>query len=1042
MIKKWYTTLLLVTGSVITAFAQSVVVNKVYNASSDFQGYGDAVELLVIQDHLDMRGLIIKDISLPDANTDAGGRYQFNSIDFWKDMRSGTTIVLRRPASASATYTEDTDASDYTLDLILANTTAGSDYFTVLQENPGGQYFNITANDIVIIKKDDGTANGKGVGQGIHAFAIGNSNTSAYYTTLVNAEVPVLYASGTTGTGYYQYPQNPDKALSDYTGTKATSSNASGDLGWGVGLGQNNIDYIASLRTLFVISAPADLLGFYTGATSLKLTWADKSNNETGFEIEKSVDGITFTSLATVAANINTYTVNGITQSQTAYYRVRALNPSGNSSYSNVFSTATITTAPVVVNKIYNATSVFEGYGDAVELLVVQDHYDMRGLIVKDVSLPDANTDGGGKYQFNTIDFWKDMRSGTTIVLRRPASAGATYTQDTDASDFTLDLLLPNTTSGSAYFTVLQENPGGQYFNITANDIVIIKKDDGTANGKGVGQAIHAFAIGNSTTSAYYTTLVNAGVPVLYASGTTGTGYYQYPQNPDKAISDYDGTKATSSNAAGDLGWGVGLGQNNIDYIESLRKLAKFPPPSGLVAEVLSLAEIRVSWTDNTTTETGFELERSTDGTTFTLLTTLPANVVTYTDNTVTAGTHYYYRARAVAGTDVTPYSNVSDVTAGTGIITGLNFSPVALYENQPSGTPAGTLSVTSPDVAINAIYTLVSGAGADDNAQFKLSGNQLQTNATFDYETKQTYHIRIKATSQTNFSLEQAFAVTVNDVNEAPTITAVGSQDACVGTDEKIIALSGITAGPESVQTVTATVSSDNAVLFDALTVSLLSGGKGEIRYRLKNPVAGTVNITVQLQDNGGTANGGTDTHAETFLLNIHEFPVVTITSDKGASIDRGVTVKLTASGGTGYQWESADGIVGATNTAELLVRPAQTTTYRVTATNSGGCSTMQEFTVNVKTNYDLVVADNLLSPNGDGLHDYWKIDNIDLYPDNEVKVFDKSGRVVYSKKGYNNEWDGRISGTALKEDTYYYLIDFGPGKPKKKGFISILTN
>jgi len=87
-------------------------------------------------------------------------------------------------------------------------------------------------------------------------------------------------------------------------------------------------------------------------------------------------------------------------------------------------------------------------------------------------------------------------------------------------------------------------------------------------------------------------------------------------------------------------------------------------------------------------------------------------------------------------------------------------------------------------------------------------------------------------------------------------------------------------------------------------------------------------------------------------------------------------------------------------------------------------------------------VVAANLLSPNGDGLNDYWKIENIELYPENEVKVFDKSGRIIFSKKGYTNDWDGRIAGSSLNEDTYYYLIDFGPGQPKKKGFITMLNN
>src|SRR5690606_10036234 len=144
--------------------------------------------------------------------------------------------------------------------------------------------------------------------------------------------------------------------------------------------------------------------------------------------------------------------------------------------------------------------------------------------------------------------------------------------------------------------TVMQLNTGGEFFNVSANDIVIIKKDDGTEQGRGFNQAIHAFAYGNSNTTPQYAELVANGTPILYATGTTGTGYYKYPSNPDKDVNDYKGSKAVTSNVVTDLGWGVGLGQNNIDYIASLRKRSK--SPSDLKAEVISLSEIGLSWRD------------------------------------------------------------------------------------------------------------------------------------------------------------------------------------------------------------------------------------------------------------------------------------------------------------------------------------------------------------------------------------------------------------------------------------------------------------
>lgn len=88
-----------------------------------------------------------------------------------------------------------------------------------------------------------------------------------------------------------------------------------------------------------------------------------------------------------------------------------------------------------------------------------------------------------------------------------------------------------------------------------------------------------------------------------------------------------------------------------------------------------------------------------------------------------------------------------------------------------------------------------------------------------------------------------------------------------------------------------------------------------------------------------------------------------------------------------------------------------------------------------------DLVTikATNILSPNGDGLNDKWVIDHIDLYPKNEVRVFNRAGRFIYGKKGYDNSWDGTLNGTPLVEGTYYYTIDFGTGRPPFRGFITI---
>lgn len=93
------------------------------------------------------------------------------------------------------------------------------------------------------------------------------------------------------------------------------------------------------------------------------------------------------------------------------------------------------------------------------------------------------------------------------------------------------------------------------------------------------------------------------------------------------------------------------------------------------------------------------------------------------------------------------------------------------------------------------------------------------------------------------------------------------------------------------------------------------------------------------------------------------------------------------------------------------------------------------------VKINHDTeLIATNFISPNGDAKNDTWVIRNIEKYPNNVVRVFDRLGRLVYSASNYNNAWDGIYQGALLPEDTYYYIIELPNGGGQKRGYISIV--
>lgn len=91
-------------------------------------------------------------------------------------------------------------------------------------------------------------------------------------------------------------------------------------------------------------------------------------------------------------------------------------------------------------------------------------------------------------------------------------------------------------------------------------------------------------------------------------------------------------------------------------------------------------------------------------------------------------------------------------------------------------------------------------------------------------------------------------------------------------------------------------------------------------------------------------------------------------------------------------------------------------------------------------KEAYSDLIANNMITPNGDGVNDTWIVKNIHLYPNNELKIYDREGRIVFNMIGYDNTWGGTFNGNALPEDSYYYVLYFDSGKAKRSGFISIV--
>lgn len=107
-------------------------------------------------------------------------------------------------------------------------------------------------------------------------------------------------------------------------------------------------------------------------------------------------------------------------------------------------------------------------------------------------------------------------------------------------------------------------------------------------------------------------------------------------------------------NSAGDSGYSTA----------SATTPAAAPPPpsapSNLTATAVSNSQINLAWTDTSSNEDGFKIERSTNGTTFTEIAQVAANATTYSNTGLTASTTYWYQVRAFNSGGNSAYSNIA----------------------------------------------------------------------------------------------------------------------------------------------------------------------------------------------------------------------------------------------------------------------------------------------------------------------------------------------------------------------------------------------
>jgi gliding motility-associated-like protein len=183
--------------------------------------------------------------------------------------------------------------------------------------------------------------------------------------------------------------------------------------------------------------------------------------------------------------------------------------------------------------------------------------------------------------------------------------------------------------------------------------------------------------------------------------------------------------------------------------------------------------------------------------------------------------------------------------------------------------------------------------------------------------------------------------------------------------------------------------------------------------------------------------ANNGCRDSA-TQSIQVYPTPILDLGPDRNVLEGDQITLSpLVATGnGLSYLWDPGTYLSSIT-AASPVCTPLNDITYQLDVVSTDGCRNSGDIFIKVVKDF---IVPNTFTPNGDGINDKWLIENLSLYPNHRVQVFNRYGQVLYDSKNYLTPWDGSFKGSPLPAGTYYYIIDLGGARSVKKGYVTLI--
>lgn len=177
-----------------------------------------------------------------------------------------------------------------------------------------------------------------------------------------------------------------------------------------------------------------------------------------------------------------------------------------------------------------------------------------------------------------------------------------------------------------------------------------------------------------------------------------------------------------------------------------------------------------------------------------------------------------------------------------------------------------------------------------------------------------------------------------------------------------------------------------------------------------------------------------------DSIIKYIEIYPIPLVDAGLDTSVSYGFTLQLDAIAPTATDigWSNFETIEDNT-VLNPNVRPLETTVYQIKVVDVNGCKNVDEVEVEVIEDYRIFIS-NIVTPDGNGKNDTWKIFNADVFDVIHIAVYNKWGIEVFSANDYKEEWNGAYRFDALPDGTYYYTVSFDDSDKVYKGAVTVL--